>query len=83
MRCARRGETKASEAMAEEESWLGWNQVKEQVWKINHGDWTQPERGVKREELEIHQEFVNNAAILGISPLILMRVIEWRLNLKL
>ena len=44
MRDARREETTESEhvviqckAMAEEESWFGWNQVKEQVWKINQG----------------------------------------------
>ena len=26
-------------AMAEKESWTGWNQVKEQVGKINQSEW--------------------------------------------
>ena len=50
MRDARRGETKEQNVMikcndmAEEESWSGWNQVKEQVGKINQGECKKPER---------------------------------------
>ena len=51
-------------AVAEEALWPGWNQVKKQVHKINHGDWSKPRRGIKREEWEIRQYFTKNEAIL-------------------
>ena len=31
--------------MVEEESWYSWNQVKDQLWKVNQGDWKKPECG--------------------------------------
>ena len=31
-------------AMAEDELWSGWNQVKRQVHKISQGDWRKPKR---------------------------------------
>ena len=73
MRYARRGETKEGgyvvrecQAMAKEESWSGWNPVKEQVGKLIQGDCKKPKRGVKREEWEVRQDFRSSEAIRRI-----------------
>ena len=51
-----------SKAMAEEESWSGWNQVKELPWNINQ---TERIRNVesKIEEWEVRQDVANNEAV--------------------
>ena len=51
--------------MAEAESWAGWNQAKEHVWKLNQGDWTNQIIGVCSEECEVRQDVVTSDAILG------------------
>ena len=52
-------------AKAVEDFWSIWNQVKKQVHKFNHGDWSNPMRGIKREERRIRQDVTNIEAILG------------------
>ena len=51
-------------AMAEEEPRSGWNQVQKQVQQISQGDWRKPKLGIKREALEIRQDFTRNKALL-------------------
>ena len=67
MRDAGGGETEESEDVVREcKSWTGWNQVKEQAWKINQGDWRKkPKLGVKRKGWDVRQDFANNEAVMG------------------
>ena len=52
-------------AMSEDLSWSEWKHVQKQVRKINHRDWSTPNRGIKSEEWELRHDFANNEAILG------------------
>ena len=72
----------ACKAMAEGESWSGWNQVKEQAQNVNQGDWKKPTRGVDREEWEVRQDFANNEGVCWkmLFRFLAKKAIEWRWN---
>ena len=67
-------------AMAEEELWSGWSQVKKQVHKINHGDWSKPKCGIKRQEWKIRHDLTNNEAISGSRATRRRKDIGWNGN---
>ena len=49
--------------MTQEESWSGWTPAQEQVWKINHGDWTKQRTGEFKRE--VRQYLVTSETVLA------------------